>query len=95
MSAKIIQVNHAGDYRLELTFDDGLKSTVDFKSRVMDHTEIWLPLRDVGYFKQVRIDAELQTIVWPNGLDICPDVLYVLACGRPLPEARASRPAAV
>lgn len=26
-------------------------------------------------FRTVRVDAELGTIVWPNGADICPDVL--------------------
>jgi hypothetical protein len=31
---------------------------------------------DPGYFNQVKVDDELGTIVWPNGADIDPDVLY-------------------
>ena len=27
-------------------------------------------------FRAVRVDEELGTIVWPNGADIDPDVLY-------------------
>jgi hypothetical protein len=27
-------------------------------------------------FRSVRVDPELGTIVWPNGADIDPDVLY-------------------
>jgi Protein of unknown function (DUF2442) len=88
MSPKIIQVRHAGDYRLEVSFDDGLRATVDFKPRVLGRQGIWLALHDVDYFKQARIDGDLQTVVWPNGADICPDVLYGLASGKPLPEAR-------
>jgi hypothetical protein len=34
------------------------------------------PLRDVAYFARVAVDAELGTIVWPNGADLAPDVLH-------------------
>jgi hypothetical protein len=27
-------------------------------------------------FRQVRVDEELGTIVWPNGVDMDPDVLH-------------------
>jgi hypothetical protein len=34
------------------------------------------PLReDPKLFRQVRVDDELGTIVWPNGADMDPDVL--------------------
>jgi uncharacterized protein DUF2442 len=31
---------------------------------------------DPAVFRSVRVDPELGTIVWPNGADIDPDVLY-------------------
>jgi len=34
------------------------------------------PLRDLAVFRQVRVDPELRTIVWPNGFDLDPDVLH-------------------
>ena len=35
------------------------------------------PLRaDPELFRQVRVDEELGTIVWPNGADMDPDVLH-------------------
>jgi hypothetical protein len=94
MSPKAIQVSHAGDYRLDLTFEDGLRATVDFKQRVLSRRGVWLPLHEVDYFKQARINADLQTIAWPNGADICPDVLYGLASGKVLPDARTQDSAA-
>ena len=93
MSPKVIQVRHDGEYRLEFSFDDGLRAKVDFKDRVLERQGIWLPLHDVEYFKKARVGSELQTIVWPSGVDIWPDVLYGLASGKPLPEARQHDPA--
>jgi hypothetical protein len=37
---------------------------------------VFEPLRDVSYFRQVRVDPELGTIVWPNGADLAPEFLY-------------------
>ena len=40
---------------------------------------IWrdLPqLRDPARFREFRVDAELRTLVWPNGADLAPEGLY-------------------
>jgi hypothetical protein len=42
------------------------------------------PLENVEFFRQVQVDSEAGTIVWPNGVDFCPDVLYSLATGKPI-----------
>ena len=41
-------------------------------------------MEDVELFKQVQVDPEAGTIVWPNRVDFCPDVLYSLATGKPV-----------
>jgi hypothetical protein len=33
-------------------------------------------LRDAALFNQVRIDPEVQTLVWPNGADFDPATLH-------------------
>ena len=74
-------------YRLELLFSDGLRGVVDLTSRVVGRGGMFRPLEDPAFFRQVRVDAELGTIVWPNGVDICPDLLHSLVTGHILPEA--------
>jgi hypothetical protein len=70
-------VEHLGGYRLRLTFADGLVGDVDLGDRFMGRVgSMFEPLRDVDYFAQVTVDAELGTIVWPNGADVAPDVLH-------------------
>jgi hypothetical protein len=34
------------------------------------------PLRDREYFCQASVDDEARTVVWPNGLDPAPELLY-------------------
>jgi hypothetical protein len=34
------------------------------------------PLRDQALFRQVRLDSEVHTLVWPNGADFDPATLH-------------------
>jgi hypothetical protein len=38
--------------------------------------EMYAPLRDLSFFDQVHLDAEMRTLVWPNGADFDPYVLH-------------------
>jgi len=38
--------------------------------------ELFGPLRNLELFNQVRIDAEVATLVWPNGADFDPATLH-------------------
>lgn len=62
-------------YRLLLTFEGGEQREVDIKS-IVPFDGVFEPLADETYFRRVRVDADVGTIVWPNGADVCPDVLY-------------------
>jgi Protein of unknown function (DUF2442) len=81
---RVKRVQHVRDYLLELTFADGATAVLDFKARITGRGGVFAPLEDVAFFKQVELDSEAGTIVWPNGVDFCPDVLYSLATGKPI-----------
>jgi hypothetical protein len=61
-------------YTLRIKFDDGAERTVDFEPVL--HGFYFAPLRDLSVFNQVRVDPEVQTLVWPNGADFDPATLY-------------------
>jgi hypothetical protein len=59
-----------------LTFDqDGDTREIDIAS-LTDFKGVFEALKDPQYFRQVRIEPDVGTIVWPNGADFCPDVLF-------------------
>jgi len=68
------KVNYLEGYRLQLIFNDGKIKVVDFEDRLRNARNMFLPLKDINFFKKVKSDGT--TLVWPNGLDLCPDVLY-------------------
>ena len=85
MFPRITCVRYIQDYWLELTFADGSQAKMDFRDRIMDRGGVFAPLEDPEFFKRVRVDPEVGTLVWPNEVDLCPDVLYSEAMGVPLP----------
>jgi hypothetical protein len=65
-------------YRLRVGFTDGTERVVDVGPYLRG--PIFQPVRtDRAFFESVEVDRELGTIVWPNGADIDPDVLYGVA----------------
>ena len=74
MRIKTVEVLEGFAVRLGLS--DGTEKTVDLSPYMRG--PIFEPVRqDRGLFRQVRVDEELGTIVWPNGADIDPDVLIL------------------
>ena len=84
MFPRVKRVRHIRDHRLELSFTDGTIAELDFKGRIIGRGGVFRPLTGVEFFKRVQVDVEAGTIVWPNGVDFCPDVLYSMATGRPI-----------
>ena len=86
MFPRINKVKHIKEYWLKLTFTDGTEARLDFSDRIVGRGGVFTSLEAVSYFRQVYVDPEAGTLVWPNGVDLDPDVLYCEATGRPLPE---------
>ena len=72
---RIRSVAPLSGFEVRLGFTDGSEKVVDLDPYLRG--PIFEPLRsDPEAFQAVCVDPELGTIVWPNGADICPDVLF-------------------
>ena len=82
------KVKYLDNYRLKLTFEDSHVKVIDFEDRLKNAKNMFLALKKIDYFKKVKCDGT--TIIWPNGLDLCPDVLYEI--GKEVKESTSITP---
>jgi hypothetical protein len=71
---RVEQFRYLLDYRLQLEFSNGVIKDVDLAQEL--HGEVFEPLRDILFFRAVRLNAETGTIEWPNGADFAPEFLF-------------------
>jgi hypothetical protein len=79
----IVEGRAVGAHRLYLRFADGVEGEVDL-DRLILWEGVFEPLRDPALFAEVRVEPTLGTVVWPNGADLDPDVLYSAVTGKPI-----------
>jgi len=70
---QVIVVRPLDEYRLDLTFSDGVQGVVSLRDRLFG--PVFEPLRDPTLFRQVFVD-EFGAPCWPNGADLAPDALH-------------------
>ena len=73
---RIKHVEHVKDHQLKILFSTGETKIVDFENWISKGGFYALPLRDIDYFKKVKLDEFNYSICWPNGADFSPDALY-------------------
>jgi hypothetical protein len=76
---RITEVKVLERFRLELTFDDGLRGSVDLSDLAGKGVfDLWL---DRGAFELVRIGSSGE-LAWGDKIDLCPDSLYLKATAK-------------
>ena len=73
MNPRVIAVETLPDNMLEIIFKNEIKKHFDLKPYL--HIGLFQELKNLSIFKTVIVKDG--TITWNNGLDICPDTLYI------------------
>ncbi len=74
MILHVREAKYLHDYVIWLRFNDGAEGEIDLEAEL--EGEMFAPLKDPSLFRQLRVDPEIQTIVWENGADLAPEFLY-------------------
>ncbi|MBU4273423.1 MAG: DUF2442 domain-containing protein [Planctomycetes bacterium] len=76
---KITRVDVLDDYLLSLSFDDGMRGTVDLHD--LAGSGVFALWNDYEAFRNVKI-GDSGELVWSDQVDLCPDSLYLQVTGK-------------
>lgn len=76
LNPRITNVVVEHPHTVVLTFTDGTIGRVDLAPWIVGRHGVFAALQDPVFFARVAVDSDAGTIVWPNGADLDPDVLY-------------------
>ena len=79
MHPRITSVQAGAPFRVTLAFADGSEGVVDLSPWIAGRRGVFAALQDPTLFARVSVDQEAGTIVWPNGADLDPDMLFEAA----------------
>jgi hypothetical protein len=74
MTPRLEHAEYLREYTIRVRFADGVEGDVDLRDELWG--EVFAPLKDPAAFKQLRLNQELNTVVWPTGADLSPEFLY-------------------
>ncbi|NBC32324.1 MAG: DUF2442 domain-containing protein [Alphaproteobacteria bacterium] len=79
MEHRIIEAKARPDFRIDIEWEGGSRSTVDLTDFVSDG-EVTAALRDPVFFSEtLEVQGSGDWIAWPNGVDMDADALWYLA----------------
>ena len=73
MNPRVTNVKPSQNYTLQVTFSNGEVKSFDVKPYL--GIGIFKELQDLGVFNSVK--PFLGSVQWANGVDLCPDTLYL------------------
>ena len=74
MLVRVTSVECVGPRAVRVSFDDDTTKEIDLSDELWG--EVFEPLRDPDFFRQVSLNEETGTIEWPNGADLAPSFLH-------------------
>jgi len=81
----VVSACYQGEYKIEVTFDNGKRGVVDF-SKYLQKGGVFDRFKDKDFFINFRINEELGVLTWGNEIDLAPETLYSEATRLPLPD---------
>ena len=77
MFLSIQEAQYLQDYKVKIKFTDGKIGIVDLQNEL--YGTVFKPLKNKKLFSTLKVDKDLETIVWDNGADLAPEYLYFKA----------------
>ena len=67
-------VLYVDGYRVRVRYRNALEAVVDL-SDLLEHP-FYASLKDPSLFSKVKVDEEVRVLVWPDDIDLAPEILF-------------------
>ncbi|MBA4418593.1 MAG: DUF2442 domain-containing protein [Syntrophus sp. (in: bacteria)] len=70
----VTEATYVSEYKLKVRFESNEIRLVDLGPHLCG--PVFEPLKDLSFFKSFKVNADIDTVTWPNNADFSPDFLY-------------------
>lgn len=70
----IIKLDYLEEYKIKILFDNHVEKIINYAPFIKDGVSS--ALSDISFFRSGKIEDGY--LIWPNGYDCCPQLLYEL-----------------
>ena len=74
MFLHVTEARYLNAYCIEVAFNNGKKGIADLVDALKG--PVFEPLKNPEAFASFKVDPDLETIVWENGVDLAPEFIY-------------------
>ncbi len=74
MFLHVTEARYLNAYCIEVAFNNGKKGIADLVDALKG--PVFEPLKNLEVFASFKVDPDLETIVWENGVDLAPEFIY-------------------
>ena len=74
MFLHVTEARYLNAYCIEVAFNNGKKGIADLVDALKG--PVFEPLKNLEVFASLKVDPDLETIVWENGVDLAPEFIY-------------------
>jgi hypothetical protein len=71
---RVVEVKPLDSFHLWVCFQDGIVGTIELVNELWG--PMFEPLKNPDLFLRASVNSELETVAWPNGADLAPEILY-------------------
>lgn len=71
---QVVAVQSLDNYKILITFDSDVRKIYDMKPWL--DKPYFQPLKDLAFFRRVRVNPTTHTVEWDGERDLCADMLY-------------------
>ena len=70
----VTEATYVSEYKIKVRFENGEVRLVDLGPHL--YGPVFEPLKDLSFFKSLKVNTDIDTVAWPNDADFSPDFLY-------------------